>query len=172
VGRLRPRAGAQRHGRHVQRDDVLTIEPVTGEDVDDLLPLVRAYCDFYGTSPSDEANERLARTLADDPREGFQLLARDVRGRAVGFARVFWSWSGTRACRIAVLNDLLVLEHARGSGVGRALITAAADRARDGGAAVLEWQTAPDNARAQRLYDALPGVTRSTWLTYELGLGS
>ena len=44
---------------------------------------------------------------------------------------------------------------------------AEAGRAR--GCAQLEWQTAPDNHTAQRLYDST-GATKSPWLTYELPL--
>ncbi len=56
-----------------------------------------------------------------------------------------------------------------GAGCGRGPCPPAAcrDAARDHGAARLVWQTAPDNHRAQRLYDRT-GAARSTWLTYEL----
>jgi len=55
----------------------------------------------------------------------------------------------------------------RGRGVGRALIEASADVARERGAAWLEWATAPDNHTAQRLYDSMTSE-KSTWLEYEL----
>ena len=67
---------------------------VAGEaDLDDLLALMRAYCDFYEVAPADEALLALSRALIADPeREGVQLLARDEDGAAVGFATVFWTW--------------------------------------------------------------------------------
>ena len=65
------------------------------------------------------------------------------------------------------MNDLFVAPEARGRGVGRALIEAAAGVARGRGAAWLEWSTAPDNHTAQRLYDSLT-EEKSTWLSYEL----
>ncbi len=67
------------------------------------------------------------------------------------------------------MNDLFVVEEARGRGVGRALIDASAEVARERGADHLEWATAPDNETARRLYDAT-GARHSTWVTYELGL--
>jgi ribosomal protein S18 acetylase RimI-like enzyme len=67
------------------------------------------------------------------------------------------------------MNDLYVDEDARGEGVGRALIEAAAAVARERGSPVLEWSTAPDNATAQRLYDST-GAGKSTWIDYELRL--
>jgi hypothetical protein len=59
------------------------ITPVGSSDLPELLPLVRAYCDFYQATPSDQ---RLRALLADSQREGLQLLARDDNGSAVGFA--------------------------------------------------------------------------------------
>jgi len=65
------------------------------------------------------------------------------------------------------MNDLFVAPQARGRGVGRALIEAAAAVTRERGAAWLEWSTAPDNHTAQRLYDSLTDG-KSSWLSYEL----
>ena len=96
-----------------------------------------------------------------------QLLARDLRGRAVGFATIFWTWSTLRATRVGTLNDLFVAEHARGSGAAEALVRACVDRCRARGAVALEWQTALDNHRAQRFYERI-GAERSQWLDYSL----
>jgi ribosomal protein S18 acetylase RimI-like enzyme len=65
------------------------------------------------------------------------------------------------------MNDLFVSEDARGEGVGRALIEASADVARERGVPFVEWSTAPDNYTAQRLYDST-GAERSEWFSYEL----
>jgi GNAT superfamily N-acetyltransferase len=140
------------------------------EDLDDLLPLMRAYCDFYEVDPSDAALLAMSRALIADPaREGVQLLARDWRGRAVAFATVFWTWQTLSAARLAVMNDLYVAEHARGTRIADALIAACADRARAHGATALSWQTAKDNERAQAVYERV-GARRSEWLDYELAL--
>lgn len=140
---------------------------VVGEgDLADLLPLMRDYCAFYGTAPGDDALLRLARAcLADPVATGVQLLARTADGEPAGFATIYWLWSSTEARPIALMNDLFVAPVARGSGLGRALIDACAALVAERGVTVLEWQTAPDNHRAQRVYDATP-AERSTWLTY------
>ena len=65
------------------------------------------------------------------------------------------------------MNDLYVAEAARGTGIADELIASCADRARERGVRVLAWVTAPDNHRAQRVYDRT-GATRSPWLEYEL----
>lgn len=133
---------------------------------------MRGYCEFYGTAPGDDALERLARAcLADPVATGTQLLARDADGSAIGFATIYWTWSSTQAVPIALMNDLYVTPAARGAGLGRALIDACAELALERGVDVLEWQTAPDNHRAQRVYDATP-AERSTWLTYDWDLAA
>jgi GNAT superfamily N-acetyltransferase len=147
----------------------VTIARATAADVPELLPLMRAYCDFYEVAPSDEALRALSEALIADPeREGVQLLARED-GRAVGFATIFWSWATTSAARIGVMNDLYVAPEARGSGAAEALIRTCLEECRQHGAAELTWQTAKDNARAQRVYDRV-GATRSEWLDYSLSV--
>jgi GNAT superfamily N-acetyltransferase len=145
------------------------IAVVAEGDLEELLPLMRAYCDFYSVAPSDGALLALSGALIADPaREGVQLLARDGgEDSAVGFATIFWSWTTTRAGRIGTMNDLFVAPQARGSGVGAALIEACVARCAEHGAIALEWQTALDNERAQSVYDRVGG-RRSQWLDYEL----
>jgi GNAT superfamily N-acetyltransferase len=147
---------------------VTRIDVASEQDLPELLALMRAYCDFYEVAPTDDALLDMSRELIADPeREGVQFLARADAGAAIGFATVFWSWSTTRGARIGVMNDLFVAPQARGSGVAEALIGACVERCRPHGAALLTWQTAPDNHRAQALYDRIGG-RRSQWLDYDL----
>lgn len=148
-------------------DEPVEIAKVTHVDLSALLPLMRAYCEFYETDPRDDRLVALSRALLDDPGEGVQYLARDADGAAIGFATVFWSWSTTEATRIGIMNDLYVAPEHRGRGVGRALIEACRGACRKRGVGRLVWETAPDNEVAQRLYDST-GASSSTWKSYEL----
>ncbi len=146
----------------------LRIDVVGPGEVAELLPLMRAYCDFYEVHPSDTALEELSRALIADPdSQGLQLLARDGEGRAVGFATLYWSWSTARAGRLGIMNDLYVCEQARGGGFADRLILACVEHCRRRGVLALEWETALDNSRAQAVYDRLGGV-RERWLSYSL----
>jgi ribosomal protein S18 acetylase RimI-like enzyme len=146
---------------------VTEIGRVAERELPELLPLMRAYCDFYEVSPPDDDLLELSRALIADPeREGVQLLAR-VGGNAIGFATIYWSWATTIAARIGVMNDLYVAPEARGSGAADALISACTEECRQHGAAELTWQTAKDNERAQRVYDRV-GAERSEWVDYSL----
>ena len=147
----------------------MTAVSLVGEaDLDELLPLMRAYSDFYEVTPTDEALLTLSRALIADPqREGQQFLARDGDGKAIGFATVYWLWSTTSATRIGLMNDLFVAPEGRGSGAAEALIERCREACREHGASKLTWQTAKDNGRAQAVYDRIGGE-RSEWLDYSL----
>jgi GNAT superfamily N-acetyltransferase len=146
----------------------MTIATITEADVGELLPLMRAYCDFYGVAPGDEALLSMTRALIGDPEhEGVQLVARDDRGKAIGFATIFWTWSTLSAARVGTMNDLFVHPDGRGSGAADALIGACLERCRERGAVVLDWQTALDNHRAQAVYDRA-GAKQERWLSYSL----
>ena len=149
----------------------MRIHPVGEADLAELLPLMRAYCDFYRVDPTDEDLLAMARALIADPDgEGVQLLARADDGSAVGFATVFWSWTTLSASRIGVMNDLFVDPSARGGGVAEALIAECVQRCRQRGARSLGWQTAKDNPRAQAVYERVDAV-REEWVDYSLELG-
>ena len=147
-----------------------SIGAVSEGDLRELLPLMRAYCDFYAVAPSDDSLLGIARALLAAPEhEGLQLIARDARRRAVGFATIFWSWSTTAGGRIGIMHDLYVDPAARGNGVADRLIGACVECCSQRGAVRLEWQTAPDNLPAQAVYDRVGG-TREAWLTYAVAI--
>jgi GNAT superfamily N-acetyltransferase len=143
---------------------------VQASDLQELLPLVRAYCDFYEVAPADEALLSISRALIADPdREGVQLIARDDDGLAVGFATVYWTWDTLIGDRSAIMHDLFVVPSARGKGVADLLISACVEESRRHGAAKLGWQTARDNTRAQAVYERV-GANREEWVDYSLGV--
>jgi GNAT superfamily N-acetyltransferase len=147
------------------------VEVVTESDLPELLPLIRAYLDFYEVNPPDDAMLALSRSLIADPeREGVQFIARDGDARAIGFASLFWTWATTRGGRLGVMNDLFVAPEARGSGAAEALIEACRERCERRGAVALEWQTAVDNHRAQAVYDRVGGQRSDRWLDYTIKL--
>ena len=146
----------------------MRIDTIGEADLEEVLPLLRGYADFYGVSPSDEELLALSRALIADPEhEGKQFVARDDGGAAIGFATVFWLWSTLSAARVGLMNDLFVAASARGSGAAEALIERCLEACRQRGATRLTWQTAKDNGRAQAVYDRVGG-TREEWFDYWL----
>jgi GNAT superfamily N-acetyltransferase len=148
----------------------MEVRPAVESDIPALMPLIRAYCEFYKSDPSDAGLDEMARALiASEDDQGMLLVAADEGGEAIGFAAVGWKWSSLRGARIAVLEDLFVAPEARGRGAADALIEACASRARANGAPVMTWLTAPDNHRAQAVYNRVGGRA-DTFLEYELEL--
>lgn len=143
------------------------IAPIAVEEFEELLPLIAAYQRFYEAEEiSEERNRVFFRRFLAPSEDGLLLGARSD-GRLIGYACLYWHFSSLEACESVLMNDLYVDGTARGQGVGRALIEASAEVARERGVPFVEWSTAPDNHTAQRLYDSL-GAERSEWLSYEL----
>jgi GNAT superfamily N-acetyltransferase len=147
----------------------IEIAPVSAAEYESLLPLIAAYQRFYEVEEIDEERNRAFFRRFLSPSQDGMLLAARGGGELVGYACLYWHFSSTQAVETVLMNDLFVSAAARGQGIGRALIEASADVARERGAAHLEWATAPDNLSAQRLYDST-GAARSEWVEYELGL--
>jgi len=147
--------------------DKVEIAPVAAEEFEQLLPLIAAYQRFYEVEEIDEERNRafFRRFLA--PSEDGLLLGARREGRLVGYACLYWHFSSLEAVESVLMNDLFVVEEARGAGVGRALIEATAAVARERGAPLVEWATEPGNHTAQRLYDST-GAKREEWISYEL----
>ena len=145
------------------------IEPVTEDQLEELLPMIADYQRFYGRREVDEKRNRAFFRRFIAPSEDGMLIGAWSDSGLLGYACLYWHFTSVGAAETVLMNDLYVDEAARGSGVGRALIEASAEVARDRGVRRLEWATAPDNHTAQRLYDST-GAERSEWVEYELDL--
>jgi GNAT superfamily N-acetyltransferase len=144
------------------------VRPARTDEIEEMLPLIRAYCEFYETEPDDQGLRSMFETLISEPSQGAIFIARDG-GRAVGFAALDWKWSSLKAARIGYLEDLFVDPEARGRGIADALIEVCAERCRELGMPALEWLTAPDNHRAQKVYNRT-GAESGTYVEYDLEL--
>lgn len=141
------------------------IEIVTEGNLQEVLPLIRAYQEFYEVAAiDDKRNEVFFAQFGPQNPFGCQFLYR-LEGKVVGFATVYFTFTSTIAQKVAVMNDLYVVPGVRGQGVGRALINHCHDFARANAAFRLQWITAVDNDVAQRLYDSLE-TNKRDWRFY------
>jgi len=147
----------------------MEVRAAEADEVEELLRLMRSYCDFYEFDPPDAGLRELLQSLIGDPEQGAVFIARDGDGKAVGVATMDWRWSASRGARMGHLEDLFVAPEARGRGIAEALIGACADLCRARGAPALDWLTRPDNTRARAVYERV-GATGGTWMEYELEL--
>lgn len=106
-----------------------------------------------GQALSPEVLARLPSMLAKHPGALVLLaLAGDHDERPVGVAVCFFGLSTFRAKPLLNVHDLAVLPEYRGRGIGRALLQAAEDRARQKGCCKLTLEVREDNTRARALY--------------------
>jgi GNAT superfamily N-acetyltransferase len=123
-------------------------------DLDTVADLIGAFRDHWGKSePSlDEIRESVERIMAGG--DGEYLLGAVVDGEATGVAQIRFRWSVWTSADDCWLEDLFVLESARRTGLGRALVEACCDRARERGCRRIELDTNEDNEAALALYEA------------------
>ena len=85
----------------------------------------------------------------------------------MGIATWYWTYKSFRARRGLFLEDLFVLPHHRGRGLGKALLVHLAAKARDAGG-FLEWQVLDWNAPSIAFYKGLGAKPWENWLIYRL----
>lgn len=103
-----------------------------------------------GVPLADQVRERLVACLREHPTT-LVLLAYE-ESEAVGVAICFLGFSTFKARSLLNVHDLAVVPERRGRGIGRALLTAAEDRARERECCKLTLEVQEDNSRAIGLY--------------------
>ena len=127
------------------------------EHLEALTALIDRYRQFYG-KPSNLAHAEHFVNARLKARDTLFLIARVTdsqnRGRAAGFTQLFPSFSSVSGARILLLNDLYVQPSLRQQGIGRALMRAARDYARETGFAGIKLETQETNRIGQALYES------------------
>jgi GNAT superfamily N-acetyltransferase len=122
-------------------------------ELDEAARLLTEFRDWFGNSvPSDaEMRSSVARIHAGDG----EFLLGALDGEPVGVCQVRYRWSVWASAEDAWLEDVFVRESARGSGLGRALVQAAVERAREHGCRRIELDVDEANTPALELYGSL-----------------
>lgn len=141
------------------------IEPVSNSNIEEVLPLIREYMEFYKVADiCDTRNREFFSQFGESNPAGCQFILRES-GAVVGFATLYFTFTSSITAKVAILNDLYTSVEHRGKGIGRQLIEHCRNFAAENGAARLQWITAPDNEPAQKLYDSMQ-AGKSTWHHY------
>lgn len=150
------------------------IRPAKPADAASIVALVRALAE-YEKEPMSSVKLSEADILRDGfgPPETrrFEALLAELDGRPVGFALFFYNYSTWEGRAGIFIEDLFVLEAARGHGLGRQLITAVAAIAQARGCPrvdlnVLDWN--PTRDFYHRLGIRHMSDERQTWLPYRM----
>jgi GNAT superfamily N-acetyltransferase len=132
---------------------------VAGEDeIDDVAELMIGFRDHMDHDrPGDEQVRAAVAAILREPDSEYLLAAPDGEERAAAVCQLRYRrsiWAGLDCW----LEDLFVSDRARRSGLGRALVSAALDRARERGCGRMELDVDDDNEPAIALYEAM-GLT-------------
>ncbi|MFF1871643.1 GNAT family N-acetyltransferase [Kitasatospora herbaricolor] len=130
--------------------DGVSIDRLSPADRADWEVLFRGYLDFYRRKITPEMYERAWTAFLDDT--VMHAFGARLDGRLVGLTH-FLVHANTTAPDVCYLQDLFTAPEVRGRGVGRALIAAVTDWARERGCSRVYWSTQESNATARRLYD-------------------
>ncbi len=151
--------------------DPVTIRPARPTDFDAWLPLWEGYNAFYERRGPTAVSDVVTRTTWArffDGYEPMEAIVAEQAGALVGFVHIIFHRNTIMAGPTCYLQDLFAAPGVRGTGVGRALIEAAAARATAAGAARLYWHTQQGNATARRLYDRI--ARESGFVVYRMDL--
>jgi len=130
----------------------VTVRLAGPDDIDVVARLLTEFREHEGRDwPPEEAIRAGVERLM--PRDDTEYLLGGDPPMGVVQLRYRWGvWWDAEDCNV---EDVFVSAGARGSGLGRALVSAAIDRARERGCRRMELDTGADNAPAQGLYRSL-----------------
>jgi len=134
----------------------VSIRPVQESDYGGWRPLWDGYNAFYGRRGATALPEEITATTWGrffDPSEPVRAFVAEVDGQLVGLVHCVFHRSTTRLRDVCYLQDLFTAENARGHGIGRHLIEAVCQAARDVGSSRVYWQMQANNEAGRALYD-------------------
>ena len=137
------------------------------KDLEELGRLFNLYRIFY---EEEDDLEKASRYISERFNRGDSeiLVAQEGNTELAGFVQLYPSFCSVSAVPILILYDLYVDHSHRGKGIGRLLMNAARDFAKDNGFRRLELSTAKDNHIGQSLYESLGYELDAEFLHYSL----
>jgi ribosomal protein S18 acetylase RimI-like enzyme len=126
------------------------------QDAQSVTALMAAFRDHMGRDqPADDRLRSTVDALLREPATEFLLASADGRDKPAGICQLRYRltvWTGADDCW---LEDLFVESDARRAGLGRALVTAAIERAERRGCRRMELDVDEDNTGALAFYRTL-----------------
>jgi GNAT superfamily N-acetyltransferase len=149
-------------------DSQFQIASATVEDVPVILELIRALAEYERLSHEVTATEQQIRDTLFGPRPAAEVLLASSAGETVGFAVFFTTYSTFLGKPGLYLEDLFVKPHARGKGIGRALLARLAQLAVERDCGRVSWEVLNWNEPSIRFYEKLGAVPLHEWTGYRL----
>ena len=143
------------------------IEKAREDDLALILSFIKELAEYERLSHEVVATEELLReSLFGERAVAEVVIAYDTDQRAVGLALFFHNFSTFLGRPGIYLEDLYVQPHARGKGIGRALLSHLARLAKERRCGRLEWAVLDWNEPAIRFYKKLGAVPMNDWTVF------
>ena len=147
---------------------LLSIRPADRDDIPLILGFIRELAEYEKLADQAIADpEQMAEHLFG-PRAYAEVLIGEVDGAPAGFALFFHNYSTFLGKPGIYLEDLYVRASARGTGLGKTLLSTLARLAVERGCGRLEWSVLDWNAPAIGFYQQLGAQPLDEWTVYRL----
>lgn len=141
----------------------IAIRPATAEDLPLIASLIRALADYEKLSHEVRFDEVVLGQKLFGPRPYAEVVIGELDGTPQGFALFFHNFSTFEGKPGIYLEDLFVRPEARGSGLGKALLSHLAALVIERDCARLEWSVLDWNAPAIGFYKSLGAKFMDEW---------
>jgi GNAT superfamily N-acetyltransferase len=152
----------------VLRSEDIRIERATADDVPLILRLIKALAEYERLTHEVVATEASVRETLFGPRPAAEAVLAYVGSEPAGFAVWFQNYSTFLSRAGLYLEDLFVLPHWRGRGIGRQLLVHLARTAVARGCGRVEWSVLDWNEPAIGFYRRIGARPMDEWTVYRL----
>ncbi len=146
----------------------MTIREGRKEDLPRVLELVKELAEY------ERASHEVINTVEEMEKDGFGenpiyglFVAENGSGNIVGIALYYWRYSTWKGKRLW-LEDLIVTESERGSGIGRLLLNRTMQKALDADCTGMMWQVLEWNEPAINFYKKFDAKLDDEWTNVTL----
>jgi GNAT superfamily N-acetyltransferase len=129
------------------------LEVANGSQLATLLPLVRGYHEFEHVTMSDAARAAALAPLLEPASDLGRIWLIRCGGEVVGYAALTFGYSIEFQGRDAFVDELFLVQQARGQGIGSEVLGRVKTEAIALGIVALHLEVARDNLQARRLYE-------------------
>jgi ribosomal protein S18 acetylase RimI-like enzyme len=136
----------------------VSVRPITAGDAETVVGMWRDFSRYLRElGDTDDQNFSVEKYLRDGfgPDPAFSGFIAEQNSNPVGYLLYHFGYDVDLATRVIYVADLWVDPRARRAGIGRALMSAAAERARAKGASQMTWSVFAPNELAADFYERL-----------------
>lgn len=141
----------------------ISIRPAIAADLPLIAQLIRDLAEYERLAHEVRFDDEVLRTKLFGPRPYAEVVIGEINGVAQGFALFFHNFSTFEGRPGIYLEDLFVRPEARGSGLGKALLSHLAALAVERDCARLEWSVLDWNEPAIGFYKKLGARLMDEW---------